>query len=101
ILKHCNRTRAAELGEVGRRFLNGEQPHLEAQVTNIADEIAYNNHDIDDGLRAGLITLEQLMQVELFATIHAEVTARWPGLPERRARHEVIRRMINRQVVDL
>src|SRR5690606_10363877 len=61
ILKHCNRRHAERLGEVGLRFLNGTQPSLEAQVANLADEIAYNNHDIDDGLRSGLITLEQLL----------------------------------------
>lgn len=60
ILKHCSKARAEKLGDVGRRFLEGTQPSLEAQITNLADEIAYNNHDIDDGLRAGLIDLEEL-----------------------------------------
>jgi hypothetical protein len=60
ILKHCSPARARELGELGRRFLEGRQPSLEAQICNLADEIAYNNHDVDDGLRSGLLTLEQL-----------------------------------------
>jgi dGTPase len=101
ILKHCSRTNAASLGALGKRFLNGEQPGLEAQVANIADEIAYNNHDVDDGLRAGFLTLEALQRVESFREPYTEVTELWPHLAERRIIHEVIRRMINRQVLDL
>jgi dGTPase len=86
---------------VGERFLNGEQPGLEAQVANISDEIAYNNHDVDDGLRAGFVTLDDLQSVESFRTPFTEVTKLWPQLAERRIIHEVIRRMINRQVLDL
>jgi dGTPase len=67
ILKHCSVKNAEKLGDVGRRFIEGRQPSLEAQITNLADEIAYNNHDVDDGLRSGLITVEQLEQVEIFA----------------------------------
>src|SRR5690606_33796405 len=67
ILKHCSLKNAAPLGEVGRRFIEGGQPLLEAQLANLADEIAYNNHDIDDGLRSGLLSLEQLETVDLFA----------------------------------
>ena len=66
ILKHCSPSKARELGEVGERFLNKHQPNLEAQAVNLADEIAYNNHDVDDGLRAGLINIEQLTEVQLF-----------------------------------
>ena len=101
ILKHCSKTNAAGLGTLGERFLNGEQPGLEAQVANIADEIAYNNHDVDDGLRAGLVDLNDLQNVESFRQPFVEVTDLWPDLPERRTIHEVIRRMINRQVLDL
>ncbi len=101
ILKHCSRSNAEQLGEVGERFLHGWQPSLEAQVANIADAIAYNNHDVDDGLRAGLITVDQLREVELFATAYEEVMHQHPGLGGRRLIHEIIRRMINRQVVDL
>ena len=101
ILKHCSRNNALKLGELGRRFLEGGQPGLEAQVANIADEIAYNNHDVDDGLRAGLITTEQLMECELFAVQQNILGKDWPGLNERRLIHETVRRMINSLVSDL
>ncbi|MEW5755684.1 MAG: deoxyguanosinetriphosphate triphosphohydrolase [Pseudomonadota bacterium] len=101
ILKHCSQGKAQELGELGRRFLENKSPSLEAQLANIADAIAYNNHDVDDGLRAKLLDLEQLCELPLFARHHAEVTSRYPGLSERRQVHEIIRRMINAQVSDL
>jgi dGTPase len=101
ILKHCAPKNAAELGELGARFLNKHQPSAEAQLVNLADEIAYNNHDVDDGLRYGLIELEQLLEVELFAEQYRDVERRYPGLARRRKVHETIRRMINRMVVDL
>src|SRR5690606_23447709 len=89
------------LGDVGERFLKGAQPSLEAQLTNLADEIAYNNHDIDDGLRSGLITISQLLRLEIFAVHHAAVRRRRPNLDERRLVAEVIRGMINTLVQDL
>lgn len=101
ILKHCSRERAQSLGDIGERFINGGQPTLEAQLANIADEIAYNNHDVDDGLRAGLISIDQLREIELFKNQHDSVTAAYPKLPERRVIHEIVRRMINQQVTDL
>ncbi|MDX3906902.1 MAG: deoxyguanosinetriphosphate triphosphohydrolase [Pigmentiphaga sp.] len=101
ILKHCSLTRAARLGDVGERFLNRTQPSLEAQLTNLSDEIAYNNHDIDDGLRSGLVTLEQMRQVGIFDRHYAEVVQRYPDLPERRAITETVRRMINTLIIDL
>ncbi len=101
ILKHCSRKNAETLGDVGRRFLQGGQPSLEAQVTNLADEIAYNNHDVDDGLRSGLITLEQLEEVEIFARHLHVVRGLYPDLNDRRLIHETVRRMINTLVVDL
>ncbi len=101
ILKHCSQARAATLGDVGERFLLKRQPSLEAQLTNIADQIAYNNHDVDDGLRAGILSIEQLLDVPLFARFHAEVTARYSALTPRQLRHETIRRMINALVIDL
>ena len=101
ILKHCSVKNAKALGDVGERFLNKTNPSLEAQVTNFADEIAYNNHDIDDGLRSGLITIEQLQNVEIFASQLEVVKTKYPNLEQRRVIHETIRRMINLLVVDL
>ncbi|MEZ0238945.1 MAG: deoxyguanosinetriphosphate triphosphohydrolase, partial [Methylophilaceae bacterium] len=101
ILKHCSIQNARQLGDVGERFLLKQQPSLEAQVANLADEIAYNNHDVDDGLRSGLITLEQLSEVPVFARHLAEVRNRYPQLEGRRLIHETVRRMINSQVQDL
>ena len=101
ILKHCKKSKAKELGELGQRFLNGEQPSLEAQLVNIADTIAYNNHDVDDGLRSGLITEELLCVTALFETHHKYVKKTWSGLDKRRQIHETIRRMINELTVDL
>jgi len=101
ILKHCSRENAARLGDVGERFLNDRRPNLEAQLANLADEIAYNNHDVDDGLRSGLLTLEQLNSVPLFARHLEEVRSAYPGLAERRMVHETVRRMINTLVTDL
>lgn len=101
ILKHCAIKNAKALGDVGERFLKKQQPSLEAQVANLADEIAYNNHDVDDGLRSGLISLEQLTSVKLFAENLAQVRARYPQLNDRRLIHETVRRMINSLVTDL
>jgi dGTPase len=101
ILKHCSVKHARLLGDVGERFLNKTQPALEAQIANLADEIAYNNHDIDDGLRSGLITIEQLQMLEIFATHHANVKRKYPSLEKRRLVAEIIRSMINTLVLDL
>lgn len=101
ILKHCSLNNAKTLGDVGERFINKQQPSLEAQLTNLADEIAYNNHDVDDGLRSGLITLEQLEQVTLFANNLNKVRQQYPALNGRRLIHETVRRMINALVVDV
>ena len=106
ILKHCSRANAerieaAEPGGVARRFIDRTQPGLEAQLTNLADEIAYNAHDIDDGVRSGLITLEDLAQVELFEHHRAETLREHPGLQGRRVLYEAIRRMLSAQVYDV
>ncbi|HCU53113.1 MAG TPA: deoxyguanosinetriphosphate triphosphohydrolase [Gammaproteobacteria bacterium] len=101
ILKHCSPRNAPLLGDVGQRFIEGKQPSLEAQIANLADEIAYNNHDVDDGLRSGLISLEQLQEIGLFRRHMDEVQARFPDLNDRRLIHETVRRMINSLVVDL
>ncbi|AHE99359.1 deoxyguanosinetriphosphate triphosphohydrolase [Thioalkalivibrio paradoxus] len=101
ILKHCSQENARRLGPVSERFLSGGQPSLEAQLTNVADEVAYNNHDIDDGLRAGLLTMDQLRAVELFRERHDQVRALYPDLDDRRVQHETVRRMIDALVSDL
>lgn len=101
ILKHCSKSRARTLGELGRRFLDGSQPSLEAQLANLADEIAYSNHDLDDGVRSGLVTLEQFEAVPLFARHLREVRQRYPEATARQTRHETIRRIINTLVTDI
>jgi len=101
ILKHCSKANARELGDVGRRFLDREQPGLEAQIANIADAIAYNNHDVDDGFRAGLLSLELLREQPLFALANDDVQRRYPDLEDRRLIYETIRRMIGRVITDL
>ena len=101
ILKHCSARNARELGDVGERFLQRKQPGLEAQLANIADAIAYNNHDVDDGFRAGLLSLDQLREQPLFETQYIEVHALYPELEDRRLIYEIIRRMIGTVVTDL
>jgi dGTPase len=100
ILKHCSLRHARELGELGERFINRHQPGLEAQIANLADEIAYNNHDVDDGIRAQLLDLSALRTVSMFRRQHDVVAAEFVGLSERRLVHETIRRMINYIVTD-
>ncbi len=101
ILKHCSFNNAVHLGELGERFINRQQPGLEAQLANFADEIAYNNHDVEDGIRAGLITVEELLAVPLFRQYHAAVLEKHPALAGRRQVYEILRRMINCLVTDL
>ncbi len=101
ILKHCSLNNARQLGELGERFIHRRQPTLEAQIANVADEIAYNNHDLDDGVRAGLITIDELRSTRLFARQHERVLAEYPGLAPRKLIHEVVRRMINHVATDL
>jgi dGTPase len=101
ILKHCSVKQAEQLGEVGERFLRRQRPSLEAQLANLADEIAYNNHDVDDGLRSGLLALEQLQSVTIFRRHLDSARALYPGVAERRLIHETIRRMINALATDL
>ena len=101
ILKHCSLNNASKLGDVGQRFLEKKQANLEAQLTNLADEIAYNNHDIDDGLRSGLLLESQLIELDFYGKFRAEVAVTYPGISGRRAISETIRRMINALIVDL
>lgn len=101
ILKHCSLKNARELGELGERFVKRRQPSLEAQIANLADEIAYNNHDADDGIRAGLIDVQSLREVTLFDRQYKAVLSQYADLPERKQVHETIRRIINYVAVDL
>ena len=113
ILKHCSRRNARRMegrepAGVAQRFLapsgdgpHAQQPSIEAQLANLADEIAYNAHDIDDGVRSGLLSLEQLKEVELFEAYHRETLASCPGLQGRRLLFETIRRMLSAQVYDV
>lgn len=101
ILKHCSLANAKKLDAVGARFIEKKQPSLEAQLANLADEIAYNNHDIDDGLRSGLLTTAQLDEIDFYARHRHQVELLFPGIGGRRAINETIRRMINALIVDL
>jgi len=101
IIKHCSKNNAEKLGDLGKRFLVGWKPCLEAQVANIADEITYNNHDVDDGLRTGLITVEQLNSCSLFKENYEHVVKLWPNISNRKLIHELVRRMIGSLVSDL
>jgi dGTPase len=101
ILKHCSKKNAKELGDIGKRFLERTQPGLEAQIANIADAIAYNNHDVDDGFRAGLIDLDELREQQLFNEKFEIVQQLYPQLEDRRLIYEIIRRMIDKVVTDL
>jgi len=101
ILKHCSAKNARALGDVGERFLARQEPGLEAQIADIADAIAYNNHDVDDGLRAGLLGLEQMAEQPLFGRHYRDVITRYPDLEGRRVIYETIRRMIGAVVSDL
>jgi len=116
ILKHCSRANAERLeaaeggegdsrGGIARRFLDRTQPGLEAQLCNLADEIAYNAHDIDDGVRSGLLTLDQLQEVPLVDDFRRQTLADHPHLQDpsqaRRLLYETIRRMLSAQVYDV
>jgi len=101
ILKHCSPKNARGLGDVGERFIKRRRPSLEAQLANLADEVAYNNHDVDDGLRSGLLNLEQLSEVKIVARHLKAVLKDYPRLEGRRLVHETVRRMIDTLVTDL
>jgi dGTPase len=101
ILKHCSLRSARDLGDVGERFLRRRRPSLEAQIANLADEVAYNNHDVDDGLRSGLLELDQLSRITIFKRHKEDALAAFSGIHGRRLIHETVRRMIDTLVTDL
>ncbi len=106
ILKHCSgkdalRLEALEPQGVAHRFVAKEQPSLEAQLVNLADEMAYNAHDIDDGVRSGLIDLVALRELALFERFYARVQSEYPSLQGRRLLSEIIRRLLSAQVFDV
>lgn len=101
ILKHCSIKNAKQLGDIGSRFINKTQPNIEAQLVNLADAIAYNSHDVDDGLRSGFITIEQLKETQLFKTLYSKVEKDYPNLDNKRTIYEIVRRMIDEQIKDL
>lgn len=113
VLKHCSRRNAQQIearepGGVAHRFLRAcqsptavIQPSLEAQLANLADEIAYNAHDIDDGVRSGLLEMDQLDEVELFSSHRREALLAHPNLRGRKLLFDTIRRMLSAQVYDV
>lgn len=101
ILKHCSVKNARKLGEVAQRFIDKTQPSLEAQLVDLSDETAYSNHDVDDGLRYGLIAFGDLLDIKLFRDQYDRVAGKYKDINERQMIHEIIRRMINVMVVDL
>jgi dGTPase len=101
ILKHCSRKNALQLGAVAERFIKRRRPSLEAQLVNLSDELAYNNHDVDDGLRSGLVTIEQLCTVPIFDRHRQLAVKEFPKINGRRLVHETVRRMISTLVSDL
>ena len=101
ILKHCSVERARGLGELGVRFIEGRQASLEAQIANVADEIAYNHHDLDDGLRSNLLEIEHLKEIDLFERTYRETRRRHPQMSDKLIVYAVIRDMLNSFVIDL
>jgi dGTPase len=101
ILKHCSRDKARALGDVGERFVRRRQPSIEAQIANVADEIAYNHHDIDDGLRSGILSVDDVLEHDLFRRIMTDSGKAWPGIDRRRHIHTAIRTMLGAFVTDL
>lgn len=101
ILKHCSIKNAQSLGGVGERFIKKHQPSVEAQIVNIADEIAYNNHDVDDGFRSGLLSFDSLKQNSLFDRCTKIVDQTYTNINDEQRINEVIRRMIHILIEDV
>ena len=100
IVKHSSPHDTPKNSDLSAFCLN-EQATLEAQIGNLADEIAYNNHDVDDGLRAGMLSIEGLCELELFRMHYDEVSAKYPDADQKIIVHETGRRMINFLAVDV
>jgi dGTPase len=94
ILKHCSKKNAIHLGELGKRFINNTSPSLEAQIVNLADEIAYCHHDLDDGFRSQIIDFEQLQDLALFSATAQAVKKKYKHIEPEKLMHESIRRMM-------
>jgi len=101
LLKHCSRRHAKALGDLGERFLKRRQPSLEAQLANIADEIAYNHHDLDDGIRSRLLSHDDMIEVRLYRDAYEQARRRHPGARGGPLVAEAIRGMIDRVVSNL
>ncbi|MBI79122.1 MAG: deoxyguanosinetriphosphate triphosphohydrolase [Pseudomonadota bacterium] len=101
ILKHCSSKNAKSLGEIGLRFINNQRPSLEAQIANVADEIAYNHHDIDDGLRSELIDIKEFCQLSLAKSESEIINKEYKNINKRQFINEIVRRMINQFVNDI
>lgn len=101
ILKKCSKSRAKNLGEVGRRFIDKKQSSLEAQLTNVCDEIAYNNHDIQDGVKAKKIFIGQLETLPIFSNQMKIVLKKYPKLSGSKIINETVRLIINLLINDL
>ena len=101
ILKHCSLRTAKQLGVLGERFLLDRRPSLEAQLANVADELAYNYHDVDDGLRANLLSFEQLQEVAIVREQLKVILTKYPTLKDRRLHKELVRNLINMTIYDL
>jgi dGTPase len=101
ILKRCSKKNARKLGHIGKRFISGGQPSLEAQIVNYADEIAYIHHDIDDGLRSGIIDFKLLDEIEFFREVSKKVKEKFINLTSEQLTNEVLRRMMSAIISDL
>jgi len=95
ILKHCSIKNAKELGALGERFIQKTQPSLEAQVVDLADGIAYNIHDLEDGYRSGILTVEMMCEVGLFDQIFSEMKKIEKSASEKIRVYETLRRMMH------
>ena len=95
ILKHCSIKNAKQLGALGKRFIQKTQPSLEAQIVDAADGIAYNIHDLEDGYRSGILTVEMMCEVGLFEQIFSEMEKIEKNASEKIRVYETLRRMMH------